>query len=157
MYIQDNIKSQYKASLEMLRQAIELCPQPMWTDTIYRNVFWRLAYHTLFYTHFYLCPGPQDFVPWTKSRKGYHELVPGGEAYSKAEIIEYLDLCCLQVVKQVDAMDPEAPSGFHWLPMDRLGVQMYNIRHIQQHTGELCERLGVSCQINIDWIIQKTE
>ncbi|MBG0788360.1 MAG: hypothetical protein H0S79_24995, partial [Anaerolineaceae bacterium] len=44
------IKSQYKAALAMLRQAIEKCPEALWTDASYQNPFWRVAYHTLIYT-----------------------------------------------------------------------------------------------------------
>ena len=33
-----------------------------------------------------------------------------------------------------------------------LELQFNNIRHLQQHIGELCERLWVEEQIEIDWV-----
>ena len=52
----------------------------------------------------------------------------------------------------VDALDLQAESGFDWLPFNKLELQFYNIRHIQQHTGELCERLGTVGDIEVDWV-----
>jgi hypothetical protein len=49
-------------------------------------------------------------------------------------------------------VDLEAASGFFWLPFDKLELQFYTIRHIQQHTGELMERLGTRANVEIDWV-----
>ena len=51
----------------------------------------------------------------------------------------------------------DAPSGFEWLPFNKPELQFYNIRHIQHHTGELCERLGVMGEIEVPWIGTKSE
>lgn len=149
------IKSQYKASLEMLRQAIEKCPEALWTDASYQNPFWRLAYHTLIYTHFYLSPREEDFVPLDKFQKDLQLLgreIPGTRVYSQAELLDFLTLVLDQVEIQVEALDLEAASGFDWLPFNKLELQFYNIRHIQQHTGELCERLGAHGEVEVAWV-----
>jgi hypothetical protein len=44
------------------------------------------------------------------------------------------------------------PSGFYWLPMNKLELQIYNIRHIHAHAGELAERLSQRAGIEIDWV-----
>jgi hypothetical protein len=36
--------------------------------------------------------------------------------------------------------------------MGKLELQFYTIRHLQQHTGELCERLGTEAGIEIGWV-----
>jgi hypothetical protein len=54
-------------------------------------------------------------------------------------------------------LDLEAESGFNWLPFDKLELQIYNIRHIQQHTGELYERLGTSGSIELSWVGMKPD
>jgi len=158
MRLKDTIKSQYFAALKMLRQAIEKCPDSMWEDNDYVNPFWRVAYHTIIYTHFYLSPSEEDFTPWEKHKDGMQYLgdeAPDSDPYSKADLLAYLDLCLVRVESQVDAMDLEAGSGFHWLPFDKLELQLYNIRHIQQHTGELCERLGAHGEIEVAWVGSK--
>ncbi|MCL4826199.1 MAG: hypothetical protein KJZ95_02460 [Caldilinea sp.] len=44
------------------------------------------------------------------------------------------------------------PSGFYWLPMNKLELQIYNIRHIHAHASELAERLSQRAGIEIDWV-----
>src|SRR5437667_12873733 len=59
------LKSQYHATLAMLRTAIRRCPDDLWTArSDHANPFWRIAYHTLFYTHLYLQPNNRVFRPW---------------------------------------------------------------------------------------------
>jgi hypothetical protein len=43
-------------------------------------------------------------------------------------------------------------SGFFWLPFSKLELQLYNIRHIQHHTGQLIERLREQKDISVEWI-----
>ena len=158
MNVKEAVKSQYLASLEMLRQAIVTCPDSLWNSSAYRNQYWHIAYHVLFYTHLYLQPSEEDFVPWDKHRDACRSLGPGPEGaevrepYSQEEILAYHELCRAQVEEQVAALDPEAASGFYWLPFDKLELQFYNIRHIQQHTGELCERLWAAEGIEVPWV-----
>jgi hypothetical protein len=161
MSVKETIKSQYHAALEMLKQAIVACPKVLWDDSQYESPFWHIAYHALFYTHLYLQPTEQDFVPWEKQQDGYRSLASSGEEegqpYSKADVLAYLQLCGEQVEEQVAAMDLEAASGFCWLPFDKLELQFYNIRHIQQHTGELYERLGAAGGPELGWVGIKSE
>ena len=72
--------------------------------------------------------------------------------YTKEEVLAYLEFCQGRVDSMVDALDLEAESGFYWLPFSKLELQFYNIRHIQQHAGELADRLGISENIEIDWV-----
>lgn len=161
------IVSQYFASLDMLRQAIVACPESLWDDRSYRNVFWHVAYHALFYTHLYLQPSRQDFSPWVGRRGEFESLknVPrasgetpdSAEPYTKDEILDYLAFCRQQVEERVASVEFEAPSGFSWLPFGKLELQFYNIRHIMQHTGELYERLGVTGEVSLDWIFMRPD
>jgi len=161
MGTREAITSQYTASLEMLRQAIEKCPESLWYDPEYTSPFWHVAYHALFYTHLYLQPSAEDFVPWEKHREGTKSLGSSQDAseavepYSKAEVLAYHALCCRQVEKRVASLDLAAESGFCWLPFDKLELQIYNIRHIQQHTGELYERLGADEGLELNWVGMK--
>jgi hypothetical protein len=155
------IARQYRASLAMLGQAIELCPEPLWLSTEYPNKFWHIAHHTLFYTHLYLQPSEADFRSWAKYRKdsqylGSRPCAPGTPAvqtpYTKAEILEYHELCRADVEARVPALDLAAPSGFSWLPFNKLEVQFYNIRHVQHHTGQLADRLRAAAGIGLSWV-----
>jgi hypothetical protein len=155
---QEAIRSQYHAALEMLRQAIVKCPESLWDDPADKNRFWHVAYHTLFYTHLYLQDSREAFKPWSGDRQGYASLRAGdrakiGEPCSKEEVLAYLQFCWEQVTEKMAALDLEAEaSGFHWLPFGKLELQLYNIRHISQHLGELMERLGARASIDVDWV-----
>ncbi|HEX3054082.1 MAG TPA: DinB family protein [Aggregatilineaceae bacterium] len=156
------IISQYQAALDMLKQAITKCPESIWDDPADKNKFWHVAYHALFFTHLYLQNSEQDFVAWSKHRNEYQHLGPVpwpphnlphiGEPFDKNTVLEYVDFCQQQVVDRVTQLDWEAGSGFEWLPFDKLTLQVYNIRHLQQHTGELMERLGARAKIDGDWV-----
>jgi hypothetical protein len=93
-------------------------------------------------------------VPWEKHRD---ELVslgdePGDDFYTQAEILEYLDHFEEIIGDLIDDLDLEAESGFYWLPFDKLQLQLYNIRHLHHHTGELCERLSQTAGIEVEWV-----
>lgn len=104
----------------------------------------------------YLQPSKTDLIPWAKHIQGRRDLGNGPveKPYSREEILEYLEICWEQVLEQVTAIDLDAPSGFWWLPPDKLEQQIYNIRHLQQHTGELCERLGAKSKVEVGWILK---
>jgi hypothetical protein len=67
-------------------------------------------------------------------------------------VLEYLAFCQQQVLDRAPATNLDAASGFDWLPFNKLELQMYNIRHLQQHAGELMERLGSRAGMEIDWV-----
>jgi hypothetical protein len=151
------IKSQYRAAMAMLHQAIAKCPAPLWVDASYTNPFWHVAYHVLYYTHLYLQPAADEFIPWEKHRDDLGGLKNAAslKPYSKKAVLEYHAFCLNQVEAQIDSVDLEAESGFNWLPFTKLELQFYNIRHIQQHTGELCERLGAHGDVEVGWVKMK--
>jgi hypothetical protein len=157
-----NVARQYRASLAMLRQAIELCPERLWLDEKYTNRYWHIAYHSIFYTHLYLQPSLAEFLRWEKHRQGYQYLGPHpwgpkepvkiDTPYSKDELILYHAICCAEMESRVPALDLEGPSGFEWLPFNKLEVQFYNIRHLQHHTGQLADRLRAEANVGLTWV-----
>ena len=159
------IISQYLAALEMLKQTITKCPESIWNSPSDKTKFWHIAYHALFYTHLYLQDSEADFTPWAKHRDEYqfigqlpwppHSAPHIGEPYDKDRLLEYLAFCQGQVAERVPQLDLEAASGFDWLPFGKLELQFYTIRHIQQHTGELMERLGSRADLEIYWVGMK--
>ena len=159
----DAVRSQYLASLAMLGRAIEGCPEHLWTADATTNPCWQVAYHALFFAHLYLQPTERDFVAWYKHRPDYQVMggrlpcppftrVAIGEPYTREEVLEYLEHCRAEVSRLVPVLDLEAPSGFPWLPFGKLELQLYSIRHIQLHAGELAERLGAEAGVEVGWV-----
>ena len=79
-----------------------------------------------------------------------------GEAKPRERVYcirEYLEFVQKQVVERVPLTDLEAESsGFYWYPVNKLEMQFINIRHIQQHAGELYETLGIREKIELGWV-----
>ena len=156
------IKSQYYAALAMLEQAIEKCPADLWNNPEHKNRFWHIAYHALFYTCFYLSKSADSYVPWEQEKDEVRSLgmeegadIDAIEPYTKGELLAFVQYAQAWSEKAVDALDLGTESGFHWLPFNKLELQFYNIRHLQLHTGELCERLGTLAGIDVGWVGMK--
>ena len=131
-------------------------------DESCENRFWHIAYHVLFYTHLYLADDEEAFEAWAHSRKDYELFdpvpwLPGftpeiDEPYTKEQIMGFVDHCREEVDRRIPSLDPEAESGFFWLPFSKLELQFYNIRHIQHHTAQLADRLRNHASIGVVWV-----
>jgi hypothetical protein len=163
MDVRRALKSQYHATLDTLRQAIEKVPDAMWNDPADSAPFWRVAYHTLFFTHLYLQQDEAAFTAWARHREEANFIgsVPSGndrgpkpcEPYTRDDILEYWQVCDDMIDPGVDALDLSAPEcGFSWYTMPKLEHQIVNIRHIQNHAAALSLRLRQSAGIDIDWV-----
>ena len=161
MNVTSVIKSQFHASLDMLAAAVEACPDDAWDRSEDRNRSWHLVYHTLFYVHLYLQPTESDFEPWAKHADEYsmmgHEPwppidLPEAATLSKSDALAYLSFCRGQVDARTASVDLDATSGFPWLPMNKLELQLYSIRHVMQHVGEMYERVAKTTGADLDWV-----
>ncbi len=148
MNTREALQSQYLAALAMLRQAVMQCPAHLWDAPEDAFKFWSKAYHTLYFAHLYLQDAEKDFVPWEK-----HHDPDGGEPFTQAEVLAYLDVVEKHVVERVGLLNLDSPdSGFHWYPISKFEMQLVNIRHIQQHAGELFEYLGIRAGAQLRWV-----
>ena len=160
------LKSQYHASLAMLRDAIERCPEDLWLSTAPRNAYWQVAYHALFFTHLYLMPEQSAFRPWHGHQSQVQQADGIGgppdpnsslpvlpNPYTKTEVLEYLQICDRMVDDAVDQLDLDSPkSGFYWYKMPKLEHQFVNIRHLQHHTAQLADRLRAATGTGVRWV-----
>jgi hypothetical protein len=146
MNIQSAIQSQYLSALAMLKQAIVKCPESIWDAPQDKDRSWFKAYHALYYAHLYLQPTRREFVRW----RGHGKPI-STRPLSKEEVLEYLAFVEQEVVRRIPLTDLDAESGFRNIRVGKLELQFVNIRHIQQHTGELYERLGARRNIKLDW------
>jgi hypothetical protein len=162
MNTKDVIKSQYHASLEMLKQVIEGCPPELWNSSEHKNRYWNVAAHVLFYTHLYLHITENEFQPWPKLNLDARSFEPREDGAEKqpltqSDVLEYLAYVQAKVDPMVEALDLNDESGFNWLPFNKLELQFYNIRHVMEHTGELAERLWQSAGVETRWVGKRPE
>ncbi|MCB9857482.1 MAG: DinB family protein [Phycisphaerales bacterium] len=163
MDVKRALKGQYHAALDMLKRAIELCPDDAWTDDASTLPFWQVAYHTLYFTHLYLNQTEGDFVPWEHHKPDYHDLPWPADSgttpehpYDKSQLLAYWRICDEFVDTAVDRLDLDATdSGFSWHKgFPKLDHQLQNLRHIQHHTAILSARLRANAgdAADIAWV-----
>ena len=96
----DAVRSQFYATLSMMQEAIEECPPGLWNRAEDKNRYWQVAYHSLFYTHLYLQPAPQDFEPWSGHIEDSENMGPAPDSarekdinqfYTREDVLDYLD------------------------------------------------------------------
>ena len=166
------LKSQYHASLAMLRDTIERCPDALWTSGDYLNPFWRIAYHALYYTHFYLQPNADSFRPWEHHQTGIqfmddqerppdragigelpHRPPRTGKPYIKEEVLAYWNICHSAIDRAVDALDISNPDcGFFWYKVSKIEHQVISLRHLQHHMAQLGDRIRAATNTGIGWV-----
>ncbi|HZZ29201.1 MAG TPA: DinB family protein [Pirellulales bacterium] len=135
------VLGQFEAALAMLKQCIAACPSEHWESKIANNTFRYVAYHTLFFADYYLSPGEQAFQLRELHQRGGDER---GEAasigLSQPETLEYVRLVH-QKLRDVLAAETEqslaGPSGIARRKCCRAELHLYNLRHIQHHTGAM--------------------
>lgn len=146
----DAVKSQIDAGLAMLRQNIERCPETVWDQPVGIYPFWQVAYHVLCYVDVYSAvnndawqpeQGPDGLHPL--GRTELEEEFPS-RRFERAELLRYVGKC-RTIVHAALAQETDAtllgPSGFSHLPMSRLELYLYTLRHLQHHTGQLSATL----------------
>lgn len=141
-YFRTILTSQFEASLSMLGRCIRKCPDEHWEGKIGNGTFREVAYHTLYFVDLYLSPCAEAFEPREfHSRAGSRRIGadPSG-GLARDETLAYLLVCRRKAVETlaVETLDSlRAASGFARLPFSRGELHLYNIRHVQHHTGQL--------------------
>lgn len=159
------LESQYGAALAMLEESIRACPPAAWDDPAHKNRCWRIAYHALFYTDFYLSESEGRFTPWERAQPEANFLGPlpwpphrdpkPVKPYAPDDLQSYAEKIRGSLSDRIRSLPLDGPSGFPWLPFSRLELHIYNIRHIQHHAGQMIERLRGSIGIGVGWIGQR--
>ena len=133
---------QFGAAIDMLENAIDACPDAVWTDRTHSPEYWYLVYHTLFFLDFYLSESEEGFAPpapFTLSEMDPAGVLPE-RVYSKDEMRRYLnhgrDKCRARILAMTDEV-AASPCGFTRRDISALGLLMYNLRHVQHHVAQL--------------------
>ena len=153
---------QFGAAIDMLGNSIDACPDEVWANGSREPAFWYVAYHTLFFLDLYLGGGPAGFrppEPFTLS-----ELNPDGEmpdrVYSRDELRTYLRHCREKCRTSIEEMTDERAGEIITMHNGTLSygeLLLYNLRHVQHHTGQLNLMLRQSIDDAPRWVKQARE
>ena len=130
--IRQAIRSQYAATLEMLKQAIVKRPDSLGM-TGHTRIHSGTSRITRSFTPTGPAPAEADFEPWAKHRAEYNFMGPSpwpphkepeiGEPYTQQEILEYHALVREQVEEHRSRLWTwDAASGFCWPPLWKPGT-----------------------------------
>jgi hypothetical protein len=133
---------QFAAAIDMLGNAINACPDDLWSDRTQRPQFWYLAYHTVFFLDLYLSGSVEGFTP--PKPFTLNELDPSGvvpeQPYSKPEVASYLEQCRSKCRVEIEAMTDERARRqctFAWVDCNLAELMLYNMRHVQHGAAQL--------------------
>jgi uncharacterized damage-inducible protein DinB len=136
------IRQQFHAAIDMLANAIQACPDSVWSGEPPR-AFWYIAFHTLFFLDMYLsAEGETQFRP--PAPFGLAELSDevgvAESAHTKDELLAYLEHCR----KKLDAVMAGMTEAwvvtscpFDYRAMSNGELLLYNMRHVQHHAAQL--------------------
>jgi hypothetical protein len=166
-YWQTVISRQFAAAIQMIRLAIQACPDDLWDDSTDGSPFWHLAYHALFYTDFYLSENDKMFKPMEFQRDnanflpGDYKEFGGGivttpdEAFTQDQLLDYTDYClskCQETFEKLTDKRVLERCGFWWYELNVGEFLINNLRHAQHHAGQLTLLLRRHADIGIDWL-----
>lgn len=137
--IKEAVWSQFGASMDMLENAIRMCPEDLWNTKLN---FWYTAYHCIFWTDYYLTTDPDNFEP--PSPFTFSEFDPTGikpaRPYTKEELLAYLTYGRQKAKLLISCLTAERLND-RWINdyknYSLLEILLYNIRHIQHHSAQL--------------------
>jgi hypothetical protein len=160
-YLKQILQSQFEAALCMLNQCIAACPPDHWESKIANGTFRWVAYHTLFFTDLYLSPSEHEFKLRDLHERGGDERGPDlSPGLSQEETLAYVSLCRQKLHDSLAAETRESlegDSGFSYRCMTRGELYIYNLRHVQHHTGQLSAFLrkiddGIVTKDELKWV-----
>ena len=156
---------QFGAAIDMLEQAVVACPEGLWTQRLWRNPpgeprpswepaefpeFWFLVYHALFWLDLYLSGcREEDFTPpapfaWVE----IDDAPPLARPYTKPELLAYLAATrrkCHATLEDLTDERARQAVDYPWVEgavVSFLELQLYNMRHVQEHAAHLSLFLG---------------
>jgi hypothetical protein len=168
MAIIDNemVWRQFAAAIEMLRDALRDCPAELWEKQLWEDqpdqwvaagfsAFWYLGYHTLFWLDLYLTGAEEGFAPpapfdLVEMEQG--EALP--RTYTREELLGYLEYCYRKCQETLGALSIEQARRlcrFAWGELAFAELQLYNLRHVQEHAAQLGMFLGQQAGKSAAW------
>jgi hypothetical protein len=146
---------QFGAAIDMLDDTLTRCPNALWTATVWDDPqdprygqYWFIAYHTLVWLDTYVTGTSDGFELPPPFLAGRLPKAP----YSKEDVQHYLQACRQRCHAAIEALTDERVQQMTEWDMPYLEVQLYNLRHVQEHASQLNYVLGRHGVMGLDWV-----
>lgn len=153
---------QFGAAIDTLDDALAACPDSLWTERLWRvtpttwfpsqfGEFWYVGFHVLVWLDLYLSGVPEEeFAPPAPFAQGELDSVEAlpERPYTKEELRAYLASARQRCHDALGALTDEQarrPVAYPWTEgrqVNYLELQLYNLRHVQEHAAQLSLFLG---------------
>jgi hypothetical protein len=160
---------QFGAAIDMLGDVLRDCPDELWEKRLWDDqsdqwvaagfsAFWYLGYHTLFWLDLYLTGAEEGFAP--PEPFDLVEMEPGEvlpRTYTREELLRYLEDCRRKCQETIGALSSEQAGRlcrFAWGELPFAELQLYNLRHVQEHGAQLRLFLGQQAGKATSWVSQ---
>ncbi len=159
---------QFGAAIDMLGDALRDCPDELWEKSLWENQpeqsmpagfssFWYLGYHALFWLDLYLTGAEEGFAP--PAPFDLVEMDPAGilppRVYTRDDLLNYLTYCRRKCQATIGGMTKEQADQlcrFSWGELPYAELQLYNLRHVQEHGAQLRMFLGQQAGKSAKWV-----
>ena len=156
---------QFGAAIDMFGATLDACPEQLWQATLWEArdeppeyaQFWYLTYHTLFWLDLYLSGTAEGFTPPAPFTLA--ELDPAGllpeRPYTRDNLRAYLAHCrrkCQRLLTDLTDETATRRCRFSWGEVAFAELQLYNMRHVQEHAAQLGLFLGQRTGWPAGWV-----
>lgn len=158
---------QFGAAIDMLDNALRDCPNELWEKGLWEDepdqwvaagfsTFWYLGYHALFWLDLYLTGAEEGFAPpapFDLVEMEAGEVLP--RTYTREELLAYLEYCRRKCQAMIEALSTEQANQlcrFAWGELPFAELQLYSLRHVQEHAAQLRMFLGQQAGKSTEWV-----
>ena len=156
-----SVWKQFGAAIDMLDEAIRLCPDHLWDTMVWKDTedvrygqFWFIASHTLMWLDRFQTGTPGTLQAFTPPAPFIRGTLPE-QPYTKNQVLDYLSACRSKCQSTIETMTDERAQQrcvFEWMEPTFLELQLYCMRHVQEHAAQLGLVLGQHDISGVDWI-----
>jgi uncharacterized damage-inducible protein DinB len=146
---------QFGAAIDMLENALVACPDTLWQEHLWivskgsdYGTFADITGHTLYWLDLYLTGRPEaEFTPPAPFKKRSDDVIPR-QPYTRDELhtyLKYLRKKCQSTITLLSDEQGRQPFYFPWdkdHPISYFELQLYTMRHVQEHAAQLSLFLG---------------
>ncbi|MBN1868088.1 DinB family protein [Candidatus Sumerlaeota bacterium] len=154
------LRTEYGATIETLRRAIQACPDSLWNDRKEKEFpFWHIAYHTIFFLDLYSGDSEEmfaSFKPQPYHKKDNQTLGKTPDApFTREQVAEYLDATADKALAFIDGLQAEhlpRRTAFSWYNLTVAEMLLNNLRHVAHHVGQLNATLRRETNRAVGWL-----
>ena len=157
---------QLGAAIDMLGDCLRDCPDELWEERLWQDqpdqwvasgfsTFWYLGYHALFWLDLYLTGTEEGFTPpepFDLVEMQADESLP--RTYTREELLRYWEICrqrCQETIRAMSVEQANQICRFPWGELTFAELQLYSLRHVQEHGAQLRMFLGQQAGRSAEW------